>query len=133
MAVTRWWTLASPIGRHSLGVTQQTQQLLLLCYHTHSSDVAMESSTSPSSPASPDPPSPAHKQPRLSPAEIEHIKGGQANLWTEYVADETTAEYMLLPRLCAMAEALWWVWGLVCGVRENMALLNPVVVIGGIV
>jgi hexosaminidase len=28
-------------------------------------------------------------------------------LWTEFVADEETAEYMLLPRLAAMAEALW--------------------------
>ena len=31
----------------------------------------------------------------------------QANLWTEYVATERVAEYMLLPRMCAMAEALW--------------------------
>ena len=31
----------------------------------------------------------------------------QANLWTEYVADEATAEYMLLPRMAAMAEVLW--------------------------
>jgi hexosaminidase len=35
------------------------------------------------------------------------VLGGQANLWTEYVADQDTAEYMLLPRLLAMAEALW--------------------------
>lgn len=31
----------------------------------------------------------------------------QANVWTEYIGDEETLEYMLLPRLCAMAEALW--------------------------
>ena len=31
----------------------------------------------------------------------------QANLWTEYIKDEGTVEYMLLPRLCAMSEALW--------------------------
>ncbi len=31
----------------------------------------------------------------------------QANLWTEFVPDEEIAEYMLLPRLAAMAEALW--------------------------
>jgi len=31
----------------------------------------------------------------------------QANLWTEYVADEATVEYMLLPRLAALAEAVW--------------------------
>mmetsp|Transcript_32396 Transcript_32396/g.91796 ORF Transcript_32396/g.91796 Transcript_32396/m.91796 type:complete len:539 (+) Transcript_32396:236-1852(+) len=35
------------------------------------------------------------------------ILGGQANVWTEYISDEATVEYMLLPRLCAMAEALW--------------------------
>ena len=37
----------------------------------------------------------------------ERILGGQANLWTEHVADAETAEYMLLPRLAAMAECLW--------------------------
>ena len=31
----------------------------------------------------------------------------QANLWTESISDEATAEYMLLPRLCAIAECLW--------------------------
>ncbi len=28
-------------------------------------------------------------------------------MWTEYVGDPDTVEYMMLPRLCAMAEALW--------------------------
>jgi hypothetical protein len=31
----------------------------------------------------------------------------QANLWTEFISDEITAEYMLLPRLCALAECVW--------------------------
>jgi hexosaminidase len=31
----------------------------------------------------------------------------QANVWTEYIADEATVEYMLLPRLTALAEAVW--------------------------
>jgi len=31
----------------------------------------------------------------------------QANLWTELVPTWGAAEYMLLPRLAAMAEALW--------------------------
>ena len=31
----------------------------------------------------------------------------QANLWTEYISNEDTVEYMLFPRLCAMSEALW--------------------------
>ena len=31
----------------------------------------------------------------------------QANVWTEYIGDEHTLEYMLLPRLCALSEALW--------------------------
>ena len=43
----------------------------------------------------------------LSEAEAAHILGSQANLWTEYVADEATAEYMLLPRLAALAESVW--------------------------
>lgn len=31
----------------------------------------------------------------------------QANVWTEYIGDEPTVEYMLLPRMCAMAEVLF--------------------------
>eukprot|EP00884_Botryococcus_braunii_P002082 jgi/Botrbrau1/11875/Bobra.126_2s0010.1 len=36
-----------------------------------------------------------------------NIIGGQANVWTEYISEEKTVEYMLLPRLCALAEAMW--------------------------
>ena len=46
------------------------------------------------------------------PAKIEMDKrylilGGQANLWTEYIDNENKAEYMLLPRICALSEVLW--------------------------
>ncbi len=37
----------------------------------------------------------------------QYILGGQANLWTEYIASEEYAEYMLLPRLTALSEVLW--------------------------
>jgi hexosaminidase len=43
----------------------------------------------------------------LTPEQAKHVLGGQANLWTEYVPTPTYAEYMLLPRLSALAEALW--------------------------
>ena len=43
----------------------------------------------------------------LTEAEAGHILGGQANLWTEYVPDGKHAEYMALPRLAALAEAVW--------------------------
>lgn len=36
-----------------------------------------------------------------------YILGSQANLWTEYIATPEHAEYMLFPRLCALAENLW--------------------------
>jgi len=36
-----------------------------------------------------------------------HILGGQANLWTEYIPDLKHAEYMMFPRIAAMAEVLW--------------------------
>jgi hexosaminidase len=35
------------------------------------------------------------------------VLGAQGNLWTEYIASSKLAEYMLFPRLCALAEALW--------------------------
>ena len=36
-----------------------------------------------------------------------YILGSQANLWTEYIPTQEHAEYMLYPRLCALAEILW--------------------------
>ncbi len=36
-----------------------------------------------------------------------HIIGAQANLWTEYIASMKHVEYMVFPRLCAMAEVVW--------------------------
>lgn len=44
---------------------------------------------------------------KLTAAQQKHILGGQCNLWTEYINTPEMAEYMLLPRLCAMAEVLW--------------------------
>lgn len=37
----------------------------------------------------------------------ESIVGGQCNLWTEFINTPSHAEYMLLPRLLAISEALW--------------------------
>ena len=36
-----------------------------------------------------------------------HIKGVQANMWTEYVAENEHLEYMLLPRVAALSEVQW--------------------------
>ncbi len=36
-----------------------------------------------------------------------HILGVQANLWTEYIATPEHLEYMLLPRMLALAEVQW--------------------------
>jgi len=44
---------------------------------------------------------------KLDSAYHKYILGGQANLWTEYIPTEEQAEYMLLPRLTALSEALW--------------------------
>jgi hexosaminidase len=43
----------------------------------------------------------------LAPAHDKHILGGQANLWTEYIATPDHVEYMAFPRMVALAEALW--------------------------
>lgn len=43
----------------------------------------------------------------LSPAEAIHVLGAQANLWTEYMSTDAKVEYMLFPRLGALAEVLW--------------------------
>ncbi len=36
-----------------------------------------------------------------------YIIGGQANIWTEFIPNEARADYMHLPRMMGMAEALW--------------------------
>ena len=43
----------------------------------------------------------------LSASAKKHIIGVQANLWTEYIPSAAVAEYMLLPRLAALAEVQW--------------------------
>ena len=43
----------------------------------------------------------------LSAAEANHILGGQGQLWTEYVSGPREVEYMVFPRLSALAEVLW--------------------------
>jgi len=35
------------------------------------------------------------------------VLGAQANVWTEYIASQAHLDYMIFPRLCAMAEAVW--------------------------
>lgn len=43
----------------------------------------------------------------IEPDKAHYIKGGQANLWTETISDTAHVEYMLMPRLAALSEALW--------------------------
>jgi len=43
----------------------------------------------------------------IEPGKEHHILGGQANLWTEQVRTLRHAQYMMLPRLCALSEVLW--------------------------
>jgi hexosaminidase len=43
----------------------------------------------------------------LSPEAAKNVLGAQAQLWTEYIPTTEQAEYMLFPRLCALAETTW--------------------------
>lgn len=43
----------------------------------------------------------------LTPEQAQHVLGSQGNLWTEYIADTAFLEYMLFPRLLALAEVTW--------------------------
>lgn len=43
----------------------------------------------------------------LSDSEKKHIKGVQANLWTEYIKTFSHVQYMLLPRMGALSEIQW--------------------------
>jgi hexosaminidase len=43
----------------------------------------------------------------LSADEQKYIMGAQANVWTEYIPSTKQAEYMVFPRVCALAEVVW--------------------------
>ncbi len=43
----------------------------------------------------------------LSPEEQKYILGAQGNLWAEYIDSPQKVEYMLFPRICALAEVIW--------------------------
>jgi hexosaminidase len=43
----------------------------------------------------------------LTPEQAAHVLGGQGNVWTEYIPTPARAEYMILPRMLALAEVLW--------------------------
>ena len=43
----------------------------------------------------------------LSSDQASHIQGGQGNVWTERMTSPAEVEYMILPRMCALAEVLW--------------------------
>ena len=44
---------------------------------------------------------------KIDPDKRHLILGVQANVWTEYISTTEYAEYMIFPRLCAMAEVQW--------------------------
>lgn len=43
----------------------------------------------------------------LSGIESQHVLGAQGNVWTEYMTSPAKVEYMIFPRLGALAEVLW--------------------------
>ena len=43
----------------------------------------------------------------MSKKEASYVLGGQANLWAEYIPTEEHSQYMLYPRLAALAETVW--------------------------
>lgn len=43
----------------------------------------------------------------LNAGEAKYILGAQANVWTEYMKNTAKVEYMIFPRMLAMAEVLW--------------------------
>ena len=43
----------------------------------------------------------------LTEEQAKHILGAQANLWTEYIPTTEQVEYMVLPRMAALAEVQW--------------------------
>lgn len=45
--------------------------------------------------------------PELTEQEARHVLGAQVNVWTEHMDTPRAVDYMVFPRLCAFAEAVW--------------------------
>jgi hexosaminidase len=45
--------------------------------------------------------------PTLTPTEAQHVIGGQAQLWSEFIPHAKQMEYLAYPRVAAIAEAVW--------------------------
>jgi len=43
----------------------------------------------------------------ISSDQAKYVIGAQANVWTEFMPDEKQVEYMVYPRICALAEVVW--------------------------
>ena len=43
----------------------------------------------------------------LTAEQAKHVRGAQANLWTEYITNPKKIEYMIFPRMSALSEVLW--------------------------
>ncbi len=43
----------------------------------------------------------------LTEEEAKYVLGAQANVWTEYILTPANVEYMVLPRMLALAEVVW--------------------------
>jgi len=43
----------------------------------------------------------------LNAQEAKYVLGAQGNVWTEYIANNSKLEYMILPRMSALSEVLW--------------------------
>ncbi|PKV62940.1 glycoside hydrolase family 20 protein [Pontibacter ramchanderi] len=43
----------------------------------------------------------------LTAAEAKHVLGAQANVWAEYITTPSHLQYMVLPRMLALAEVVW--------------------------
>ena len=39
--------------------------------------------------------------------EATHVLGGQGQLWSEFIHDQSDIDRQAFPRLCALAEVLW--------------------------
>lgn len=47
------------------------------------------------------------RHPDMTDKDAEHLLGAQANLWTEFIKTETYFDYMVFPRMDALAEITW--------------------------
>jgi len=112
--VVMYWRSRHNIDMQPLLDAASRGRRLIMTPSGHGSYLNVKQSFAPDSPGARDEAVPLQKTyampmtlPGMTPEQEKAVLGGQANIWGELIRCSQDAEYMIFPRLCALAEVFW--------------------------